>query len=106
MDDDYQIEIPPSFHSLYMTPSRRLAATRDEIRASYEHCETLANQLVDYARAIHLDHGIAEDEVLGRCRAGLLLPESGMQEKEADWVIRRLAELLQWDTPTAVTGPT
>jgi hypothetical protein len=40
-----------------------------------------------------------EGEVLRRCHLGLLAESSGVNEQEAVWVVRRLAELEGWDCP-------
>jgi hypothetical protein len=42
--------------------------------------------------------------VLKRCRRGLLAGPSGVNEAEAGWVVRRLAELAEW--PCLESGPT
>ena len=100
MYDHNQLEIAESFLALYLVPGRpKPTATREVITGRYELCETLANHLYEYARAQHHDHGISEDEVLMRCRRGLLAEASGVNEREAIWVIRRLAELEGWECP-------
>jgi len=38
--------------------------------------------------------------VLARIRGGLLAGEAGVNAAEAEWVTRRLAELLGWAIPT------
>ncbi len=97
MSDDYQIEIPPSFYAVYTDTRRRLTAPMTEVRSRYEACEDLANHLVDHGKQVHFDLGVSEDEVLMRCHAGLLTPESGVSVAEATWVVTRLAELLGWE---------
>src|SRR5687768_8957791 len=99
MSDDYQILIPPSFIALYTDRRRRLVVTLETLRSRYDLCEDLANQLVDFARGVHFDLGVSEDEVLSRCRRGLLDPPSQVEPAEAQWVERRLAELLAWPWP-------
>lgn len=96
MSDDYQILIPPSFIALYTDPRRRLTVTLDTLRARYDLCEDLASRLVDFASAVHHDLGVSEDEVLARCRRGLLEAPPQVEPAEALWVERRLAELLGW----------
>ncbi len=96
MSDEHQIVIPPSFLALYTDARRRLIEPVDTVRARYELCEDLANQLVDHAKAQHFDNGISEDEVLARCGAGLAAAESGLSAPEGVWVVTRLAELLGW----------
>ena len=100
MYDHYQIEIPESFLALFLVAgSIRPNATRLNIAARYELCEDLASQLSDYALTRHLDLGIDETEVLVRCHVGLAGGDSGVSPPEAVWIIRRLAELLDWRCP-------
>ena len=100
MYDHYQIEIPESFYALFLTGgSDRPNATREVIAARYDLCEDLASQLSGYASARHLDLGIAESEVLVRCHLALAGGDAGVSPPEAVWVIRRLAELLDWRCP-------
>ena len=100
MQDPNQLDVPASFIALYLVAGRlKRSATRDLVTSRYEFCEDLANHLWEYARAQHHDLGVAEDEVLRRCRLGLLTDASVLDEAEADWVVRRLAELTGWDSP-------
>lgn len=103
MSDDSQIVIPPSFIALFVPPGRsRPNAGHAEISARYEFCEDLANLLTEHAKLMLWQLGITEDDVLERVRRGLLAPESDVNKAEAEWVLRRLAELLDWtalDTP-------
>jgi hypothetical protein len=96
MSDEYQIEIPPSFIALFSDARRRLTIPLRELRDRYEVCEDLAQHLSLHCRNIHVEIGVDEQDVLSRCRQGLLTPEAGVQEAEADWVVTRLAELLGW----------
>jgi len=43
--------------------------------------------------------------VLERVHRGLLGGAAGVSAAEAQWVVRRLAELLEWPTPDLETGP-
>lgn len=99
MTDDYQIQIPPSFIDLYTDRRRRLTIALETLRERYDLCEDLANHLVDFASGVHHDLGVAEDEVLARCRRGLLAPPAQVEPAEAHWIERRLAELLRWPWP-------
>ena len=97
-DPDHQILVPESFLDLHRDRTRtRLRTPIAEVRARYDACEDLAQQLVAQAQHIHFDLGVSEDEVLARIERGLASPESGFTPEEAAWVARRLAELLQWD---------
>jgi hypothetical protein len=96
MSDEYQIEIPPSFIALYTDARHRLTVSLAQLRARYEVCEDLAQQLVESAQHIHHDLGVSQDEVMDRLHAGLRDAESGLGGAEADWVLQRLAELLGW----------
>ena len=101
MYDHNQLEIPDSFMALFIAPGRaKPSATRAFITARYELCEDLANHLEDYARGQHHDLGISEAEVLQRCHAGLLSAGSSVNAAEAEWVVRRLAEMAGWACPT------
>jgi hypothetical protein len=98
MSDDSQLFVPPSFIALFVEPGRvKPRAPRAEIAARYELCEDLAQQLVEHAGAMLHGSGISEDEVLRRCLMGLEDSESGFDSGQAWWVIRRLAELLEWN---------
>ena len=103
MSDEYQVVIPPSFIELYTDRRRRLTVTLQTLRERYDLCEDLENQLVDFARGVHHDLGVSEDEVLARCRQGLLEEPIQVERPEAVWVERRLAELLGW--PWADVSP-
>lgn len=109
MSDEYQIDVPPSFFALYTDRRQRLTAPLREVRARYEACEDLANHLVDHARTVLFQLGVAEDDVLERCLRGLEVPESGVTVPEARWVVNRLAELLGWpflpEAPAAADPP-
>ncbi|RQP25059.1 hypothetical protein [Piscinibacter terrae] len=100
MSDEYQIEVPPSFIALYTDSRRRLTLPVRDLRQRYELCEDLSQQLVDHARTTHFAHGISQDEVLLRMHRGLTSPEPQVEAAEAGWVVRRLAELLEWDPIT------
>jgi len=100
MYDHYQIEIPESFYALFLTGgSIRPGVTREDVAARYDLCEDLASQLSGYASARHHDLGIDEQEVLIRCHLALAAGDAGVSGPEAVWVVRRLAELLDWRCP-------
>lgn len=98
MHDDSHIEVPPSFITLFVPPGRiKPTASRQHITERYELCEDLATMFVDTAQTKLWELGIGEADVLERIHAGLLAGAGGVDEAEARWVTRRLAELLGWD---------
>ena len=102
MSDESQIEIPPSFIALFVEPGRiKPHASRAEIQQRYEFCEDLATMLTETAQSRLWEMGIAESDVLERIRDGLLTGQAVVNAAEAEWVTRRLAELLGW----SVNGP-
>ena len=97
MSDENQIEIPPSFMALFIEPGRQKpSASRDEVAARYELCEDMANMLIETASNMFFSLGITEKSVLVRCHDGLVGENPVVTKQEADWVIRRMAELLGW----------
>jgi len=70
-----------------------------ELRQRYDLCEDTAQQLVEPGRHIHFDLGLTQDEVIDRLLAGLHEGDSGLTADEAVWVIKRMAELLDWTLP-------
>ncbi len=97
-DDDHQIEVPPSFIALFVPPGRiKPTASWHEIRERYEYCEDLANMLTDTASTKLWQLGVSESDVLERVGQGLQGGQAGVNEVEAQWVLRRLAELLGWE---------
>ncbi len=100
MSDDNQIEVPPSFIALFVEPGRiKPNAARAEIQQRYEFCEDFASMLTETAQSRLWELGITEADVLARIHAGLLTGEVGVNAAEAQWVLRRLAELLGWESP-------
>ncbi|HEY0818349.1 MAG TPA: ATPase with chaperone activity [Rhizobacter sp.] len=96
-DDENQIEVPPSFVALFVPEGRiRPTAPWREIRERYEYCEDLANMLTETASTQLWQLGVAESDVLARIGQGLRGGQAGVDEAEAQWVLRRLAELLGW----------
>ena len=100
MSDEYQIEIPQSFLALYTdTRRQRLHTPWQEVAQRYELCEDLANLLTTTARDMEFSLGIAESDVLSRVQQGLQGEAAVVTPPEAQWVVCRLAELLDWDLP-------
>ncbi len=97
MYEEYQIEIPQSFMALFVDPGHsKPNAPRDEVAARYEFCEDLANMLTETAGNMIFSLRITEQDVIERCRLGLIGEDAVVSEPEADWVIRRLIELMNW----------
>lgn len=97
---DSQIHIPPSFAALYSDPRRqRLNVPFATLCQRHELCEDLAQMLV--GTALTQSHGgtVSESAVLTRCHEALATSDSGLAAAEAQWVIQRLAELLEWPIP-------
>jgi len=97
-DDQNQITIPPSFMALYAQNGRPIA-TRAAIEQRYDLCEDLAIQTSDVCHTLQFKHELSESEVLRRCRASLegdAVADAIVSAGEADWVVQRVAELLNW----------
>lgn len=105
MDEHSQILVPEAFVDLYRSPGRsRPTLPREQIAARHELCEDLAQAMTEHARAMLFGAGLAEDEVLLRCHAGLCGDGAGLSAGEAGWVVHRLAELLEWPQPRLPDG--
>lgn len=100
MDDLNQIEIPPAFVALYVPPGRtRPTLSREQLSARHAHCDDLATMLLESAQALRASGSLTPQEVLGRIGRGLQDPSCGFAAGEVDWVVGRLAELLDWPLP-------
>ena len=101
MSEDNQVEIPQSFIALFIEPGRsKPAATRFFIAERYELCEDMANLLTQTAQEMLHGLGITEGDVLQRCYQGLTVEGAVVNPLEAEWVVRRLAELSAWTQPS------
>ncbi len=97
MPNELPIEIPPSFMALYLAPGRQKPALLPaELAARYELCEDMAQMLTETARDMEFRLGITSADVLARCLQGLRVAPMAVTEAESAWVVRRLAELLDW----------
>ena len=97
MSDESQIVVPPSFIALFVRPGRsKPSASRDEIAARHEFCEDLASMLTEQAQAKLWELGVTEHDVLQRMLQGLRASPAVVDDREAVWVVTRLAELLNW----------
>jgi hypothetical protein len=100
MSDDNQIVTPPSFIALFVLPGRiKPTESREFIAQRYELCEDMATMLTEPAQTRLWELGITEADVLQRMHQGLVAEPSALSWAEAGWVIRRLAEMLNWDCP-------
>jgi hypothetical protein len=100
MDDPNQIEVPASFVALFTSPSGyKLTQPMSAVRVRYELCEDMAQMLTERAAVSLSPAGGDEAEVLRRMRLALSAAESPVQPVEAQWVVRRMAELLGWEDP-------
>ena len=98
MSVDNQIEPPQSFMAMYAAPGRsRPNAPQEVVLARYEQCEDMACMLTEHAQTRAFKENFSESEVLARCHRGLRDDAADFNEKEAEWVICRLAELLGWE---------
>ena len=105
MSIDNQIEIPPSFMALYITPGRSAPnAPQGVVIARYEQCEDMASALTEHAQSVAFKEQLGAAEVLARCHQGLLASPSDFTAQEAAWVTCRLAELLGWAPPAGGSG--
>lgn len=107
MEDENQIWVPPSFIAVFSDARQRLREPSEVVRQRYELCEDLANQLVEHAQLLYHAQAPSESGILLSLHAGLRSPDAGVSPGEADWVVSRLAELLNWDCPAlpAATDP-
>ena len=97
MSNENQIEIPQSFIALYVKPGQgRPNAGHAVVLERYEQCEDLASTLTEHASVLAFKENLSGQEVLRRCHQGLLADGSYLTVPESAWVIRRLAELLEW----------
>lgn len=105
MSGDSQIEVPPSFLALYVAPGRsKPQVTWATLASRYELCEDMAQMLTGHAQEMAFRTGLPEADVLRRCLDGLQADDSPVSREESEWVVRRLAELVNW-LPLDSDGP-
>ena len=98
MADDSQLQVPPAFIALYVPPGRiKPTIALAELFERHELCEDLSVLLVERARGLIHELGIAEEDVLRRIHQGLAGEGSPVSAAEAGWVVGRLAEHLGWE---------
>lgn len=92
-----QLELPPSFVALFVPPGRiKPTASREQMLERYGFCEDLAQMLTETALSHFHALQVSETDVLERVARGLQGDEAPCSPDEAHWVLRRLAELLNW----------
>ena len=64
---DNQIEVPPSFITLFLNRSGILRITHAALLLRYEQCEDMAHSLVEHAQLLAAGETFAEQEILQRC---------------------------------------
>jgi hypothetical protein len=99
MSEDNQIFIPESFMALFIKPGRYKPSASAEVSDRYELCEDMANMLTETAQNMQFTLGITEQDALMQCLRGLQVDGSVVSLPESDWVVHRLAELLNWPFP-------
>jgi hypothetical protein len=100
VSDENQIVVPPAFIALYVPPGRvKPTESRDFILQRHELCEDMACMLTETAQTQLWQLSITEALVLERVHRGLQGGTAGLNAAEADWVVHRLAELLEWPDP-------
>ena len=108
MSDDNQTVLPASFIALYIEPGRyKPGATREQMSTRHDFCEDLASMLTEEAQNKLWQLGVTEHDVLERMLRGLRAGETVVNDREAVWVVTRLAELLDWPAlmkPDAAPG--
>ncbi|OGB69389.1 MAG: ATPase with chaperone activity [Burkholderiales bacterium RIFOXYC12_FULL_65_23] len=96
-----QILLPESFVALFVPPGKTKPTEPYEVIAQrHELCEDMAQLLTEQAAQLQFKLGVHESDVLERMHAGLSSDESGLSAAEAGWVVKRLAELLDWSWPS------
>ena len=97
MSDDNQTVLPASFIAIHTEPGRsKPGATRALMSARHDFCEDLATMLTEEAQTKLWQLGVTEHDVLERMLRGLRAGETVVSDREAVWVVTRLAELLDW----------
>ena len=105
MSDASQIEIPPSFVALFVAPGQNRPHTaREVVAARYELCEDLAQTLAPTASQMQLARDLHTSAVLAQCLQAITGADAVLELPEAQWVMCRLAELLDWDMPVFAAG--
>jgi hypothetical protein len=95
MDSDNQIVIPDSFIALFVPPGRsKPTESHAVILQRYELCEDLACALVEQATIKKWELGVETQDIVQRIGLGLADGAAGISDAEAEWVCKRLTELM------------
>ena len=98
MSEENQIDIPASFIAIFVAPGRQKPSEpRHVVADRYELCEDMATMLTETAKNMQFSLGISEHEVLVRIQRGLTGDDAVVSVPEAQWVMQRLAELVDWE---------
>ena len=101
-DDDHydhnQRLVPESFLGIHSRHGRALRP-RAEIEARYELCEDVALHAAAFLTSRQQAGGDL-GEALRRCHDGLRADADAFTAAEAAWVVRRVAELQEWEAPS------
>jgi hypothetical protein len=96
--DHNQTLVPESFLALHSRHGRALRP-RAEVEARHESCEDVALHTAAFLAARHHD-GDDTSDALRRCHEGLsAAPAAAFGAAEATWIVRRVAELQEWQQP-------
>ncbi len=105
-NSESQIILPDSFVALFVAPGKVKPSEPYEVIAQrHELCEDMAQLLTEQARQLQWKLGIHESDVLERLHQAIGDGATGLGAAEAAWVIKRLAELLDWPWPSWLDTP-
>ena len=106
MSDEDQRSVPRAFLALYLTPGgQRLREPQAVVAERHELCEDMAQMLMQPALDKRFELGVSEEVVLQRMHLGLQADSTLLSAPEAQWVVCRLAELLEWPQPDVAAPP-
>ena len=99
-DGESQIVVPESFVALFLAPGKLKPGEPWEVIAQrHELCEDMAQLLAEQAGRLQWQLGLHESDILARMHAGLGAGEAGVSAAESVWIVKRMAELLDWPWP-------
>jgi len=101
--DHNQTLVPESFLAIHSRNGRALGS-RAGSEARYGLCEDVALHAAAFLAARHQE-GDDTSAALRRCHEGLRADPQAFAAAEAAWVVRRVAELQEWDVPAWLSDP-